>query len=82
MMEAYRPFVDMLVMQIIESFENLDELTKDIKRKLLEVATMDVEIDGKKSPLMIAISRTTNSLFECFDGTKKKLLLPQFPNHA
>ena len=39
---------------------------------------MDVAIDGKQSPLMNAMSRTTNSLYECFKGSSRKILYPEF----
>lgn len=75
-MEPYRPFVDDLVYDLVEEFEEIDELTVDLKSYLLKIPAMDVEIDGKKSPLMVAMSRTTNSLYECFAGISRKLLYP------
>ncbi len=39
---------------------------------------MDVIIDDKKSPLMVAMSRTTNSFYECIEGKRRKLLYPEF----
>jgi CRISPR-associated protein Cas1 len=39
---------------------------------------MDVIIDEKLSPLMNAMSRTTNSLYECFSGKRRKILYPEF----
>ena len=77
-MEPYRPFVDALVFDIVESKVNTDELTTDLKAALLKLPAMDVLIDGKRSPLMTAMSRTTNSLHECFVGTSRKLLYPEF----
>lgn len=77
-MEPYRPFVDALVFDIVESKVNTDELTTDLKAELLKLPAMDVLIDGKRSPLMTAMSRTTNSLHECFVGTSRKLLYPEF----
>lgn len=77
-MEPYRPFVDALVFDIVESKVNTDELTTDLKAALLKLPAMDVLIDGKRSPLMTAMSRTTNSLHECFVGISRKLLYPEF----
>ena len=84
-MEPYRPFVDFLVYQVVE--ENSDEmertgsikLTTSIKSKLLVLPTLDVLIDGKRSPLMIAMQRTTASLSSCFDGERRAILYPEFP---
>ena len=77
-MEPYRPFVDALVFEMVRSREEIGEFTKDLKASLLTVPAMDVLIDGKKSPLMVAMSRTTNSLYECFLGSSRKVLYPEF----
>lgn len=77
-MEPYRPFVDFVVCQIMENESVIEELTIDIKKQLLNIAAMDVVIDGKKSPLMVAMSRTTNSLNECFEGATRKILYPVY----
>lgn len=77
-MEPYRPFVDLIVKDIVETEDNIEELTVDIKKQLLEALAMDVTIDGKRSPLMVAMSRTTNSLYECFSGVSRKILYPEY----
>lgn len=77
-MEPYRPFIDLVVKEIVESEYNIEELTVDIKKQLLEAIAMDVLIDGKRSPLMVAMSRTTNSLYECFSGISRKILYPEY----
>ena len=76
-MEPYRPYVDMVVKHIVETEDKIDELNTDIKKQLLSVPALDVKIDGKNSPLLIAMSRTTNSLFECYTGHSRKLLYPE-----
>lgn len=77
-MEPYRPFVDSLVYEMVKSGEDLEELTMDLKSVLLTIPAMDVLIDGKHSPLMNAMSRTTSSLYDCFLGSNRKLLYPEF----
>lgn len=77
-MEPYRPYVDALVYEIIASEYDVTELTPNIKAQLLTIPTMDTFIDGKWSPLMVAMSRTTNSLYECFEGSSRKILYPVF----
>ncbi|MFA7445114.1 MAG: type II CRISPR-associated endonuclease Cas1 [Flavobacteriaceae bacterium] len=76
-MEPYRPFVDLIVKDIVETEDNIEELTTDIKKQLLETLVMDVTLDGKRSPLMVAMSRTTNSLYECYSGISRKILYPE-----
>jgi len=77
-MEPYRPYVDALVYELVETGCQLDELNKGLKSELLSIPAMDVIIDGKQSPLMNAMSRTTNSLYECFLGSSRKILYPEF----
>ena len=76
-MEPYRPFVDRIVCQIIRGNGKFLEMTPSMKKALLEIPTMDVKIDGQKSPLMNAVQRTTASLAKCFEGKAKKLLYPE-----
>jgi CRISPR-associated protein Cas1 len=77
-MEPYRPFVDSIVCFLMDTHDTVEELTLDLKKELLSIAAMDVLLDGKKSPLMVAMSRTTHSLVECFEGTARKILYPEF----
>lgn len=77
-MEPYRPFVDDMVLDLYDSCEDVNELTKDIKAELMGIATRDVLIQGRKSPLMVAVSRTTASLYACYEGKNKKVLCPEF----
>jgi CRISPR-associated protein Cas1 len=60
----------------VQSGELYEDLTTSLKMSLLELPVMDVVIDGNKSPLMVAMSRTTNSLYECFSGMRRKILYP------
>ncbi|MCK4678394.1 MAG: type II CRISPR-associated endonuclease Cas1 [Bacteroidales bacterium] len=76
-MEPYRPFVDNLVISIAEQHEDIEILTPDIKRELLTVPTIDIEIEKKISPLMVGIQRTTASLMKCFEGEQRKILYPE-----
>lgn len=75
-MEPYRPYVDRLVLEIIRT-ESSQELTTSIKRRLLSIPTIEVCIDGKRSPLMIAVSSTTASLQRCYaNNDSSELLYP------
>ena len=77
-MEPYRPFVDNLVFNIIEQFGKNIELTKEIKSQLLTIPVIDVTIQNKSSPLMIAVSQTTASLYKCFAGELRKIHYPEY----
>lgn len=77
-MEPYRPFVDKVVIEIMESGENYQELSKGIKMKLLNIPVLDVVIGGQRSPLMLAASQTTASLAKCYMGEIRKIAYPSF----
>jgi len=77
-MEPYRPFVDALVFSIVDKKEQIDELSQQIKIQLLQIPTIDVMINKKKSPLMVAVSQTTSSLTQCFEGKLRKIKYPEF----
>ncbi len=76
-MEPYRPYVDELVYSIVKEFgiDNL-ELTKQMKIRLLGIPTLDVVIGGKRSPLMVAATLTTASLYKCFSGESRRIAYP------
>lgn len=76
-MEPYRPYVDRLVYDITEQYGEDIELSKDIKAELLSIPTLDVVIGGKRSPLMVAASQTTASLYKCFSGELRKIAYPE-----
>lgn len=75
-MEPYRPIVDKLVLKIMDQHGHFIELGPNMKKQLLQIPILDVEIDGGKSPLMIAVQRTTASLAKCYEGEIRKILYP------
>ena len=76
-MEPYRPFVDDLVINIMQKYPDYTELTQSIKTALLMIPSLDVMLDGKRSPLMIAVGQTTASLAKCFNGELRKIAYPE-----
>lgn len=76
-MEPYRPYVDELVYSIVKGYENYDELTKELKTILLNIPTLEVIINGKRSPLMVAVAQTTASLYKCFTGELRRIIYPE-----
>ena len=76
-MEPYRPYIDELVYSIVESGMNYTELSKEIKGQLLTIPTLEVNISGKRSPLMVAVGQTTASLYKCFSGELRKISYPE-----
>ncbi|GHT31954.1 CRISPR-associated endonuclease Cas1 [Bacteroidia bacterium] len=77
-MEPYRPFVDKLVVEIVKSGADYQNLSKEIKIRLLDIPVLDVIINGERSPLMIAAGQTTASLAKCYNGELRKIAYPSF----
>lgn len=77
LMEPYRPYVDLLVMQWLEKNPQTEELTKEFKAHLLQIATKDVKIEGLKRPLLIAVKTTVSSLYKCYTGEKRLITYPE-----
>ena len=77
LMEPYRPFVDILVMQWLDKFPETEELTKEFKAHILQIATKDLKIDGLKRPLMVAVKTTATSLYKCYTGEKRLISYPE-----
>ena len=76
-MEPYRPYVDQLVLDIIQCNLEISDITRDLKMLLLGIPMLDVVINGKRSPLMIAVQQTTASLAKCFAGEIKRISYPE-----
>lgn len=76
-MEPYHPYVDDLVINIMQQYPDYSELTRSIKAALLTIPSLDVTLDGQRSPLMIAVGQTTASLAKCFNGELRKIAYPE-----
>lgn len=82
-MEPYRPIVDKLIIEKLDGMKEIPaELSRELKISLLEIPILDTRIGGKRSPLMNAVSLTTNSLYRCFAGESRKLLYPEVVDGA
>lgn len=76
-MEPFRPYADQLVVQIVKGDAPYEELTTELKKKMLALPAMDVTVQGETSPLMVAVQRTTASLARCFLGETRKIIYPE-----
>jgi CRISPR-associated protein Cas1 len=76
-MEPYRPYVDAHIYKMVKELGAPETLTKDYKARLLEIPTLEVVIGGKRSPLMVAATQTTASLYRCFAGELRKISYPE-----
>jgi CRISPR-associated protein Cas1 len=75
-MEPYRPFVDDIVLRILENGEDFSELTVSMKTQLLEIASVDVQFGKDTSPLMVGLQKTTSSLAKCYEGKLRRISYP------
>lgn len=76
-MEPYRPYVDELVWNIDKEYGEAPQLTRELKARLLTIPTLEVRINSKRSPLMVATGQTSASLFKCFNGESRKIAYPE-----
>lgn len=76
-MEPYRSYVDKVVCDIIRMNGKFLDMTMKMKEQLLSIPAMDVMLNNEKSPLMVAVQKTTASLARCFEGKARKILYPE-----
>lgn len=76
-MEPYRPYVDLMVVNLIQKFHLPPEISKETKKHLLTIPTIDVKMGKLSRPLMVAASMTTASLAKCYLGETRKLVYPE-----
>jgi CRISPR-associated endonuclease Cas1, subtype II/NMENI len=78
-MEPYRPYVDILVMEICERYGVQGIDNREIKAAILGIVSKETVLNGLRYPLMTAISETAVSLFKCFNGESRKIKYPEIP---
>ena len=76
-MEPYRPFVDEIVVNLVINDIDLDVLTTDVKREMLQIPQLPVLWKKETSPLMVACTKTTASLAQCFSREGKQVVYPK-----
>ena len=77
-LEPYRPFVDKAAVEYLTQYGIPPQtLTPQINRHFLTVLQTDVYFEKEHSPLLVALTRTTASLFACFQGKKRKITYPE-----
>lgn len=78
-MEPFRPIVDEKVLELTQKYDN-QELNTQLKSELLQILTRTVYFKNEKSPLMVALQKTSSSLQQCFTGERKKIKYPKLWN--
>ncbi len=77
-MEPYRAYVDLQVLDMWNRYGDVAELSPALKKELLSLSTADVQIEGHRSPMMIAMQTTANSVQRCFSGESRKIIYPDW----
>ena len=77
-MEPYRPFVDIKVLEMWKKGGITNDISSEHKRELLGVTTMDVNMSGHRSPMMLAIHSTAQSVQKCYSGEARKIIYPDW----
>lgn len=77
-MEPYRPFVDMKVLEMWQKGGITSDISSEQKRELLGITTMDANISGHRSPMMLAIQTTAQSVQKCYSGEARKIIYPDW----
>lgn len=75
-MEPYRPYVDLVVAEIIADNPEACLTDKSVKSALLSLPVREVRIGGIRRPLATAAADTASSLFKCFAGESRKVKFP------
>jgi len=75
-MEPYRPFVDAVVLGLVE--EGYTTLDTEVKKELLQIPAQDVCYKDRKEVLMNMMQLTTASLYECMKNKKGTIKYPSF----
>ena len=76
-MEPYRPYVDLKVMEMMQRWGGAQELNTEMKRELLGLPVREVRMGGRRSPMLVAVSQTTASLYKCYAGESRKIVYPE-----
>lgn len=79
-MEPYRPFVDWLVTRQIRTIPDYHNLTRERKAEFLQLLHSDCQTKGQRSPLMVAMEYSADSLVKCFEGKSRKIDYPELPD--
>jgi CRISPR-associated protein Cas1 len=81
-MEPLRPFIDLMVYDLYIEQDCPDFLSKEAKKSLLGLSQTDGIFKKHRRPLMVGLSQTTASLFQCYEGGRRKIIYPKLPMSA
>ncbi|MGB7160688.1 MAG: type II CRISPR-associated endonuclease Cas1 [Tepidisphaeraceae bacterium] len=77
LVEVLRPMVDRAVLDLLRAGAGFIDHAS--KQKLLALLADEVTVAGEGGPLMVQLHRIATSLLRCYEGTGKRLDLPEYP---
>ncbi len=77
LMEPFRPLVDLVVARLAAS--GAAEVTRDVKKALADVASLDMRTDKGRTPVFLCMERLAASLGKSYESGKPALDLPLQP---
>jgi CRISP-associated protein Cas1 len=75
LVEVFRPRIDRAVIAAMSA--GVKAIDRPGKQPILELLAEPITIAGQAGPLMVGLHRMLASLVRCFEGTQKKLDLPE-----
>ena len=78
LMEPFRPIVDTTVLKLSRLIGQ--NVTSDIKKKLVQLIALDLPLGDNKSPISVALMKLSTSLAQSFIEKKLSLILPRPPD--
>jgi len=75
LMEPFRPWVDLLVYQLVQ--QNQLEVNQHTKQQLLGMLSMPVQYGNKKMELMLSMHHLMANLKRCYTKEDKKIIYPE-----
>lgn len=78
LIEPFRPFVDKVVLDLINSNNKEEILTKEQRKALINIITMEIISKGEKTSLMLAIQNFINSYIKFLKQEQEELDFPKF----
>jgi CRISPR-associated protein Cas1 len=76
LMEPYRPYVDLVVVEMDRAGMSEQSLGREQKAHLLGVLNHGVAVAGRRTPLLLALQATASSLERSFAARRAALALP------
>ena len=77
LMEPFRPLIDIAAFELTQKEET--ELTSEVKKKIIQLTWLDLDIDKGKSPLIKSLEYMMQSLVDSFHEKKNVLYIPSLP---